>query len=283
MQSKLKNKIYIVTSPNYPEGNKDLKDLLFYLRNSDIKSDFLVWGDTKVLRRNDLLLLLGVWDYSSNAQAFLAWLEYVYSQGVHILNPLDTIKRNIDKHYLLDLQKRKIPIIPSQFVNYEELKTQDLANKIVKPFIGQSGIGVERGENVNFDHYRNGAIIQPFIPSIQTLGEVCLVFFDKRFQYSILRKPSDWRANSSYGVEISSINPKQEWIELASKALEGFQYFYARVDLFLDPLAVSEVELIEPALYFSFQNNALDNFVHSLLENIKLSPFIPNNTLLQKQ
>ena len=148
------------------------------------------------------------------------------------------------------------------------LKNKDLRGKVLKPVIEQSGMGVERGEKADFSHYPQGVIIQPFIPSIQESGEVCLVFFGGEFRYSILRKPKEWRANSKYGVEISLIEAKKEWIDLAYQALDGIEYFYARVDLFIQPVLISEVELIEPALYFSHSPYSLELFKQNLLAEI---------------
>lgn len=267
MQSKSKSKIHIATSSQYPQGNADLRDLLDSLRRMGVECDFLVWGERGVCRGN-LLLPLAVWDYSSNPTNFLAWLKDLEESGVKILNPLATIQKNINKRYLLDLQEKGIPIIPSEFIEYDNLKNKDLRGKVLKPVIGQSGMGVERGEKADFSHYPQGAIIQPFIPSIQESGEVCLVFFGGEFRYSILRKPKEWRANSKYGVEISLIEAKKEWIDLAYQALDGIEYFYARVDLFIQPLLISEVELIEPALYFSHSPYSLELFKQNLLAEI---------------
>lgn len=264
MPSKSRSKIYIATSSQYPQGNADLRSLLNVLRQMGVECDFLFWGEEGVCC-GDLLLPLAVWDYSLQAERFLSWLKDLQTLGVKILNPLPTIQQNISKSYLLSLQERGIPIIPSEFVEYEGLRERDLRGKVIKPMIGQSGMGVERGECADVSKYPQGAIIQPFIPSIQKRGEVCLIFFAGEFKYSVLRKPKEWRANSSFGVQITPIQAKREWIDLAYQALEGGEYLYARVDLFIEPLLVNEVELIEPALYFSYNPRALRDFVSCLL------------------
>lgn len=268
MPNKFKNKIYIATSLEYPDGNADLRNLLNTLRRKGVECDFLIWGDEKI-SRGDLLLPLAVWDYSYNPYKFLSWLKYLQASGIQIINPIATIEQNLNKNYLLDFQAKGIPIVPSEFVGYEELKNKDLRGKIVKPIIGQSGIGVEKGENIDVSQYLQGAIVQPFISSIRENGEVSLIFWGGKFRYSVLRKPKEWRANSSHGVKISSIQAKKEWIDLAYLVLDGLDYFYARVDLFIDPLCVNEVELIEPALYFSYQEDLLENFWDCFFNFIK--------------
>lgn len=264
MPSKSKSKVYIVTSLQYPQGNADLRDLCNTLRREGVECDFLLWGEKRACY-GDLLLPLAAWDYSLQPERFLSWLKELQTLGVKILNPLATIEKNINKSYLLALQEKGIPIVPSEFVKYEELRERDLRGKVIKPMIGQSGMGVERGEYADICKYPQGAIIQPFIPGIQKSGEVCLIFFDGEFKYSILRKPKEWKANSNFGVQISRIQAKREWIDLAYQALDGIEYFYARVDLFIEPLLVNEVELIEPALYFSYNQRALRDFVSCLL------------------
>ncbi len=128
MQSKSKSKIHIATSSQYPQGNADLRDLLDSLRRMGVECDFLVWGERGVCR-GDLLLPLAVRDYSSNPTNFLAWLKDLEESGVKILNPLATIQKNINKRYLLDLQERGIPIIPSEFIEYDNLKKQGFERK----------------------------------------------------------------------------------------------------------------------------------------------------------
>lgn len=265
MLSKSKSKIHILTSANYPEGNEDLRALCGAVREHGVECGFLLWGESGV-REGDMLLALGVWDYAKDYKKFLTWLEEMQILGARILNPLLTIKNNIDKRYLLELEQRGIPIVPSEFVESRDLAKKDLAWKVIKPPVGQSGVGVERGERVEPLAYPLGAIVQPFIPSIQERGEVCLVFFGGEFRYSILRKPKEWRANSSYGVSVSAITPQKEWIELGERALEGVEYLYARVDIFIEPLLVSEVELIEPALYFFAHQGAMQEFVGCLIQ-----------------
>lgn len=264
MPNKLKSKVHIATSLTYPEGNTDLRNLLDALRSARVECDFLIWGNEGVCS-GDLLLPLAVWDYSLHLESFLAWLKDLQALGVEILNPLATIKKNINKCYLLDLQEMGISVVPTEFVEYEKLKNKDLRGKVVKPVIGQSGRGVERGESADVSQYPQGAIIQPFISSVKKSGEVCLIFFGGEFRYSILRKPKEWRANSNYGVEVVAIQAKKEWIDLAYQALEGMDYFYARVDMFVEPLFINEVELIEPALYFSQNQRALKDFTQALL------------------
>lgn len=264
MQSKSKSKIYILTSSNYPSGSEDLRALCGAVRESGVECEFLLWGESGV-EKGDMLLALGVWDYSLAPKRFLAWLKGLQNRGVRIFNPLSTIQNNISKSYLLELQKRAIPVVPSEFVEREELEKRDLRGKVIKPVIGQSGLGVQRGESAELSAYPLGAIVQPFIPSIQERGEVCLVFFGGEFRYSVLRKPKEWRANSSYGVSVSAINPQKEWIELGKRALEGVEYLYARVDIFLEPLLISEVELIEPALYLSTHKGALQEFAKQIV------------------
>lgn len=260
MQSKSKSKVHIATSAHYPKGNADLRDLRGELRGMGMECDFLLWGESGV-GEGDILLPLGVWDYSLDPNRFLAWLKGLQNRGVRIFNPLSTIENNINKCYLFKLQERAIPVVPSEFVERGELERRDLRGKVIKPVIGQSGLGVERGERAELSNYPLGAIVQPFIPSVQERGEVCLVFFGGEFQYSVVREPKEWRANSSHGVKIDAINPQKEWVELGKKALEGVEYLYARVDIFIEPLLVSEMELIEPALYFSYKNGALSKFI----------------------
>ena len=55
------------------------------------------------------------WDYFERLDAFRTWLADVAGR-TRLCNDRDTVTWNIDKHYLADLERRGVPVVPSRFV-----------------------------------------------------------------------------------------------------------------------------------------------------------------------
>ncbi|GAA7232308.1 hypothetical protein HpCK35_14910 [Helicobacter pylori] len=272
--------LIIATCKAYKKGNAALKNLQKILENLHFQCELKAWQDIKArnLDPNTLILPLAVWDYSLEYANFLHFLNELERKKIRILNPIEILKMNADKSYLKILEKANLPIIPSVIFKQNEvfnLSQIPFEKTVIKPLVGQSGNGVRFLEQktptqAEFPH---GALIQPFIESVEELGEFCLIFFGGKFTYAIHRQTQkDWRANSNYGVKIAPLkNPSKAHIDLALKALKTLKIsnlLYARVDLLPqknDEALINEVELIEPNLYFDFHENALETFMKNLL------------------
>ncbi|HEC2489388.1 TPA: hypothetical protein R5723_000440 [Campylobacter jejuni] len=185
---------------------------------------------------------------------------------------------NANKSYLKILEEANLPIIDSIIFKQNEefdLSLIPFQKAVIKPLVGQSGYKVRFLEQKipTKEEFPHGALIQPFIESVEELGEFCFIFFGGKFNYAIHRQTQkDWRVNSNYGVKIAPLkNPSKAHIDLALKALKALKssnLLYARVDLLPQKngnVLINEVELIEPSLYFDFHENALEIFIKNLL------------------
>ncbi|EAM0354151.1 hypothetical protein FHQ04_02900 [Campylobacter coli] len=272
--------LIIATCKAYKEGNEVLKKLKAKLENLHYQCELKAWQDIKArnLDPNTLILPLAVWDYSLEYANFLHFLNELERKKIRILNPIEILKMNADKSYLKILEKANLPIIPSVIFKQNEvfnLSQIPFEKAVIKPLVGQSGYKVRFLEQKipTKEEFLHGALIQPFIESVEELGEFCFIFFGGKFNYAIHRQTQkDWRANSNYGVKIAPLkNPSKAHIDLALKALKALKssnLLYARVDLLPqknDEALINEVELIEPNLYFDFHENALETFMKNLL------------------
>ena len=59
-------------------------------------------------------VLRSPWDYADRLDEFLAWCERCASQTL-LLNPIEVVRWNTDKHYLADLARAGIACVPSTF------------------------------------------------------------------------------------------------------------------------------------------------------------------------
>ncbi|EAH6236939.1 RimK family alpha-L-glutamate ligase [Campylobacter upsaliensis] len=272
--------LIIATCKAYKEGNEALKKLKAKLENLHYQCELKAWQEIRVrhLAQNTLILPLAVWDYSLEYANFLHFLNELERAKISILNPSEILKMNADKSYLKILEEANLPIIDSiifkqnEDFNFSQIPFQ---KAVIKPLVGQSGYKVRFLEQKipTKEEFPHGALIQPFIESVEELGEFCLIFFGGKFNYAIHRQTQkDWRANSNYGVKIAPLkNPSKAHIDLALKALKALKssnLLYARVDLLPQKngkALINEVELIEPSLYFDFHENALEQFIKNLL------------------
>lgn len=272
--------LIIATCKAYKEGNEALKKLKAKLKNLHYQCELKAWQEIRVrhLAQNTLILPLAVWDYSLEYANFLHFLNELERAKISILNPSEILKMNADKSYLKILEEANLPIIDSIIFKQNEefdLSLIPFQKAVIKPLVGQSGYKVRFLEQKipTKEEFPHGALIQPFIESVEELGEFCFIFFGGKFNYAIHRQTQkDWRANSNYGVKIAPLkNPSKAHIDLALKALKALKssnLLYARVDLLPQKngnVLINEVELIEPSLYFDFHENALEIFIKNLL------------------
>ncbi|EPO3698516.1 ATP-grasp domain-containing protein [Campylobacter upsaliensis] len=272
--------LIIATCKAYKEGNEALKKLKARLENLHYQCELKAWQEIRVrhLAQDTLILPLAVWDYSLEYANFLHFLNELERAKISILNPSEILKMNADKSYLKILEEANLPIIDSiifkqnEDFNFSQIPFQ---KAVIKPLVGQSGYKVRFLEQKipTKEEFPHGALIQPFIESVEELGEFCFIFFGGKFNYAIHRQTQkDWRANSNYGVKIAPLkNPSKAHIDLALKALKALKssnLLYARVDLLPQKngkALINEVELIEPSLYFDFHENTLEQFIKNLL------------------
>ena len=84
-------------------------------------------------------------------------------------------------------------------------------------------------------------------------------------------KAGDFRVQEEHGGMIRATMPSEPIVQVANQALNalGESLLYARVDIVLlddGSPAVSELELIEPSLYFSYDSESPRRFAKALDE-----------------
>ena len=100
-------------------------------------------------------------------------------------------------------------------------------------------------------------MLQPFQHNIVSKGEISMMVFNGQFTHAILKKAraGDFRVQDDFGGSIHNYAPTSEEIEFAEASVKACIELpiYARVDIFDDNdghIALSELELIEPELWF---------------------------------
>ena len=227
------------------------------------------------------------WDYFDRYAEFSKWFEDIRSKTL-LINPYDTIKWNLDKHYLNDLEVAGINIPETIFAEVDEdIDLNQLFTKsgwketVLKPAISGAGRHTYRINKNNLCKYENifsellkneSMMLQEFQENVISKGEVAYMIMGNKFTNAILKKATkgDFRVQDDFGGTVELYNASQTEIDFALKTVEncGKETIYARVDVIYDnnnQLAVTELELIEPELWFRFKNSAADDLAKEVM------------------
>lgn len=216
------------------------------------------------------LALLGtVWDYTDHPAEFLTKLEALEAAGVAVCNPAAVVRWNADKRYLEELALAGAVSIPTL---WHDDPGEDAVNAafdhfgttrvVVKRRVGAGALGqfsfTPGDPALNGWQMGHAAMIQAFLPAIESEGEYSFVFVDGAFSHAILKQAAagDYRIQSLYGGRETAIMPSAADIATAAAIMAMLPFaempLYARIDMVRGQdgtLALIEAELIEPYLY----------------------------------
>lgn len=224
------------------------------------------------------ILFRAIWDYFERFEEFERWLHDV-KEKTTLLNATEIIYWNIDKHYLKDLQEKEVHVAPTRFIAINEtitlkelFKETGWETAVLKPCISGAGMDTYKIKATEAEVFEatfqklikeKTMMLQPFLKSIQEKGEISLMVMDGQFTHAILKKAKagEFRVQDDHGGTVHHYTPTQEEIIFAEKAVAACEHFpiYARVDIIEDnhqKLSIAELELVEPELWFRFNNNA---------------------------
>ncbi len=243
------------------------------LRMEDLEVIRLAWDDKFFDWSNtQSVLFRSTWDYFERFEEFSVWLENV-SKQTRLINSANIIRWNIDKHYLKDLKLQGIPIAESHFIekgvsqSLKEIHKQlEWSETVLKPCVSGGGRhtyqlnleNIEAHESIFRELINNEAmLLQPFQHNIVSKGEISLMIFNGHFTHAILKlaKSGDFRVQEKFGGSVQLHLATEKQIKFAEKTVRACSELpmYARVDIFMDnnnKIALSELELIEPELWF---------------------------------
>ena len=223
------------------------------------------WAEASDLGEFDLVMPLLAWGYHRAVSQWREATEKWEKDGIRLLNGPSVLRWNADKLYLGRLAGEGAPVAPTVFVDrldqqgLEHAATRFGTDQLVaKPQVSAlawqtirwtSGAALEGGPT-------GPAIIQPYLPSIETDGEISLIYLEGRFNHAIRKRPQpgDFRVQPEFDAIITAHVPTDDELAAASAILAKVEedLLYARVDLVrgLDesPMLM-ELELVEPDLY----------------------------------
>ena len=249
----------------------------------------------------DAVLIRTPWDYQDDPDAFLAVLETIDASSARLENPLETVRWNLRKTYLRDLEARGVLIVPTWWGLDEPPTVESLRRHIepgsgivIKPIVSanaddtfpltSSTTDDELAQIVRRFTRRSGPegsakvrpyMVQPFVRSVVEEGEISLFYFGGEFSHAILKTPrsGDFRVQEEHGGRITALEvdaaTRRRIDRRGAEVMAAIEPvpLYARVDLVRteeDHFAVMEVELIEPSLYFRMDPDAPRSFARAV-------------------
>ncbi|MCH7399517.1 glutathione synthetase [Belliella sp. DSM 107340] len=285
----MKPKIAVITyeakGSYVADGIADEDELLKNILDElNLDHAFEIWSDQTVdWAKYKVIMLKSPWDYFDRFEEFKDWCTKISNLKIPMINSIDTVLWNTDKHYLKEIEAAGYSIVQtfflekgSSFMGFEEFfdlfQTDSL---IIKPTI--SG-GAKNTFSVN---ERNCAevvskvedllkfesfIIQPFIDEVVNVGEYSYIFFNGVFSHAVLKsaKSGDFRVQHFYGGQISNVQPDGVQLKYLQGLVNDFAKgtLYARVDGVWrgGEFLLMELELIEPYLFLCKSESGLTNY-----------------------
>lgn len=277
-------KVAYVSCAQLPEPDIDEIPVVNALSAAGHQVQVLAWDDPSVdWAAHDVAVVRATWNYFDDLPAFRQWVDRVDSLTT-LLNPASTLHWNMHKGYLRELESAGVPIVPTEFFEIaEDTNISDLCSSkgwskiVIKPTVSAGSFGTRVFDLSNNDHdaaqsffddmiQEREMMIQVFINSVETIGETALIVIDGQLTHAIEKRPRfDDQDESVLLRDVIS----DEMREIAERVLKaaGRDVLYARVDVMPDDdgrLILSELELLEPSLFFPFYPSAVDRFVDGL-------------------
>lgn len=207
-------------------------------------------------------LALLAWGYHLDVAAWDRLLD-AWPAATPLVNPPGLLRWNTRKTYLAALEAAGVPVVPTLFGDaaraataFDRFETDEL---VVKPQISAGSDATTRLRRGDPPPQLPAAMIQPFLPSIGTEGELSLFFFGGVLSHAIRKVAAagDFRVQPQFGGAISACRPDAEALAVAEAARKAAPpgAVYARVDLVRRTdgrLALIELEAIEPDLYLDY-------------------------------
>lgn len=221
--------------------------------------------DASGLARYPLVLPLVAWGYHRDHGRWVSACRAWTNAGLAVLNPASVLEWNADKAYLGRLADAGVAIPPTVWV---EGPTQDdldtaferlgAATLVIKPRVSGGAWKTQRlNRGDRLESAPEGpAMIQPYLPSIESEGETSLLFFGGRLSHAVNKRPiaGDFRIQVQFGGRYAPVEPEPDMLTLAERTLAAIDedLLYARVDMARGPdggWLLMEAELIEPDFY----------------------------------
>ncbi|MCK6210575.1 hypothetical protein KZX45_08470 [Georgenia sp. EYE_87] len=292
--------VTLATCAALPQLSEDDAPLPDALAERGIEPRVAVWDDPSVdWSAAGTVVVRSVSDYAPRREEFVRWAESV----PRICNHADVIRWNTDKHYLLELEKRGMPTIPTVWLEPERNLSKHQVHTrfpaggdfVVKPAVSSGAHDTGRytavdavsrqqaiGHAMDLLSQGRAVMVQRYLESVDQRGETALIFMNGLVSHAVekeamLHGPFRGEVDAPEEVAHARQATEAEWRlgEEARKAIHSYikermgrdeQLTFCRIDVVEgeDGLHVMEVGLVDASLYLSTTPGAVDNFADAI-------------------
>lgn len=266
--------IGLATAADLPEMDQDEHVLAERLGELGVTNTRAVWDDESVDWASfDGVIIRSTWDYTARRDDFVAWAAAT-AANTSLWNPADVVRWNTHKGYLMELEDRGVPVVPTAWLGRgDDVSLAALATSrgwtdvVAKPCVGAGAEGLLHANGDPSAHQDAFAslvadadvMVQPFLPRLASDGELSVVVVDGVVSHAVRKRarPGDIRIQIEFGGTYEPEQPDTDTRRLAEWIVEvcDADLLYARVDLVPDDdgtWMLGELELVEPALYLAW-------------------------------
>ena len=240
------------------------------LREAGLDVDVVRWDDPAVdWAAYDLVVVRSCWDYAWRLEEFLGWAETV----PRLLNRAEVLRWNTDKVYLRDLERAGLPVVPTAWNPAGAADLPDAQEWVVKPSVSAGSRDTARWDSpaavlehvVELTGGGRTAMVQPYLASVDELGETAMLFIGGSFSHAVRKGPllaagEGVRQDRDSRGDLRRVDPTAAQCEVAQAVFDAVPGLvgvdgaplYARIDLVHDAdgrPVVLELELTEPSLF----------------------------------
>ena len=279
--------VALATCQVLPEPDLDYQPLAQALAERGCAVEAVAWDGPHDWSDFDVCILRSTWNYYHEPERFLRWVDDIAGR-CQLLNPAAIVRGNVDKRYLRQLQSNGVSIVETVWLELgqsaesivEVSRLRNWSRFVIKPVISAASFCTrsfsidELPAAVDFlaEHLKlKPMMAQPFMDSVETVGEKSIAWIDGQITHAWVKRPR-------FAGQVESVRPTDE-ISLEDRAMVEHavrdcrnDILYARIDLMYAAdgrPCLSELELIEPSLYFDFSRSALDRFADGILRRAK--------------
>ena len=277
--------VSLVSCDDLPGWEVDDNPLIFALQEKGVTVHRPSWSDDIDWGQFDISVIRTTWDYHKRKDEFVDWCKQV----PRLFNNAEIVEWNIHKSYLRELQEQGVAIATTLWISKnQECDIADgmevlHSNKgFIKPQVGACASDTLRFDVNSLDsaqeflnaNLHQDMMVQPYISSVESEGELTAIFFEDTFTHGVQKipVPGDYRVQDDFGASDIPFEFTQDEIDAMREVLQLVPHhedlLYARFDyLRADDgiLLLSELELIEPSLFFRHCAESAEIFADAII------------------
>jgi hypothetical protein len=293
-------RLALATCRSLPDWEVDDRPLREALRGEGAAVEEPAWDDPGVDWRSfDACLIRTTWDYMERRDEYVAWAERA-GAATRLFNPAAVVRWNTHKSYLRDLEERGVAIVPTEWLPRGAPAAvgvlagrRGCSRAFLKPVIGATARETLRfaadrdGLRAAQEHAdrllpTEGLMLQPYLERVETDGEVSAIFVDGELTHGVRKVPvaGDYRVQDDFGARDfpypfagDERAVAETVVATAGRALNlSGPLLYARADFLRGPageLLLTELELVEPSLFFRHAPSAAGRLAAALLRRLR--------------